>query len=340
MSDPVLDAALARAMARLRDPASPHLERGVEVALESALARPLREVIDPDRAVALALGAIDAERIERVLHDIVHPAIDRQRDGAAARGDTVAQWVPDDGPALLDEIVAGARRPRGAWASAIVDPAHVRELLAPVLQETLLAFARKLPGVGGAESNQAGKLLGGLARGLAQGAGAQAQKLADLGRGVLGGLGAEMEKRIGTAAKDFSQNAFEPLRETFVQRLESDEGKAILGTMRAHAVRTLLEAPAAQLIEDLDAAPRASVDRLIARSIAHVAGREETRALMRAEVETFLAAREGRTVRDLLDELGVTGPAIAEARIALTTVARAAAQGDALEGWLRELLAE
>lgn len=340
MTDPALETTLARALARLRDPESPLLARGAALAVDAALDRPLSEVIVPERVVELVVLAVDEARVERALAEIVHPAQDRQRALLAAQDDTLAAWLPDGAAALLEEIAAGTRQPRGKWATKLVDRAHVRELLAPVLQETLLAFARKLPMVGGVEEGRAGKLLGGLARGLAQGAGEKAQKLADLGRTALGGIGAEMEKRIVSSARDFSHSAFEPLRDTFAERLTSEEGKAILARMRAHAIGVLLEAKAAELIDDLDSAPRAPLDRLIARTIAHDVQRPEMQAILRAEVEAFLAPRAGTTVRALLAEWGMADAAAAEARRITELVARAAVAETAFEAWLRDLLAE
>lgn len=339
-ADPHLDPLVARALARLRDPEGALLPRAVDLAIDAALARPLRDLVDPDRIVALAVASIDEARVERALAELVHPARDRQRALLETTGETLSSYLPDGAATLLDEIAAGTRPPRGAWSTALVDPAHVRELLAPVLQDTLLAFARKLPLVGAAEDNRAGKLLGGLARGFAQGAGEKAQKLADLGRGMLGGIGAEMEKRVAVAAREFSHGAFDPLRDTMKQRLESDDGKAILARMRKHAIDVVLGARVADLLGDLDAAPRAPLDRLVARTLAHDVARADVQALLRAEVEAFLAAREGVTLGAFLDEWSLREEAVRDARRIAELVARAAVATDDAERWLRDLLAE
>src|SRR6185369_14993060 len=134
----------------------------------------------------------------------------------------------------------------------------------------LLSFARKLPLVGGVTEAEgparaAGKLFG-MARELAHNAGERAGKLADIGRGVLGNIGGEMEKRVATAAREFSQGAFDPLEAAFVARLRSDEGQAILARMRTHAIDGLLAARAADVAADLDTLPRDALDKLLARS--------------------------------------------------------------------------
>lgn len=343
MADP-LDPILERALARLRAPESAALDGLVDLLIDAALARPIAAALDPERAVALAVSVVEAERVERALATLVRPAWDRQRALLTARGDRVGDWLPEGGRALLDEVLAGAKLPRGEWARGLVDSADVRELIRPVLQDTLLAFARKLPLVGTASEAEgparaAGKLFG-MARELADKAGERAGKLADLGRGVLGGIGGEMEKRIHTAARDFSHGAFEPLEASFVARLRSDEGQAILTRMRARAIDRLLAAGAADVLADLDTLPREALDRLVARAIAFGAARPELAEMLRAEVAAFVKAHEGRTVGEVLEAWSLRAIAVTELRRELRAIAGATAAGPGAEAWLRALLAE
>lgn len=334
---------VARAMARLRAPGSAELGALVDLLLEAALARPVAAAIDAERVVAVTIAVLEAERVERVLGTLVRPAWERQRALVEKRGDRVKDWLPEGGAELLHEVLGEGRLPRGAWAKKIVSAAEIRELLAPVLQETLLAFARKLPLVGGsveqdsAAGKAAGKLLG-LARGIAHNAGERAGKLADLGRGVLGGLGGEMEKRVAAAARDFSHSAFEPLEAAFAARLASPEGRAILERMRTRAVREILAAPAAEIAADLDALPREAVDRLVARAIAFGAARPELDEMLRAEIAAFVAAHAGKSVGDALAEWGVRDVVVRELRVELLAIAERAAADARAEAWLRSLL--
>lgn len=344
MTDSDFDVLVARAIARLRAPESPELAALVDLLLDAALTRPIADAIDADRVVALTVAVVQAERVERALATLVRPAWERQRALVEKRGDRVKDWLPEGGAELLDDVLAQARLPRGAWAKKIVSAGEVRELLAPVLQETLLAFARKLPLVGGAAEEgggaagkAAGKLLG-LARGIAHNAGERAGKLADLGRGVLGGIGGEMERRVAAAARDFSHGAFEPLEDAFAARLRSDEGRAILERMRTRAVREILAAPAAEIASDLDALPREALDRLVANAIAFGAARPELAEMLRAEVAAFVSAHAGQSVGDVLRAWGLRDLAVRELRQELGAIAARAAADARAEAWLRALL--
>jgi len=341
-ANPDLDAIVTRAMARLRSPASPELDALVDLLLEAALSRPIEGGIDAERVVAVSISVLDADRLERALGELVRPAWERQRALLEKRGDKVQDWLPEGGSALLDDLLTKAQVPKGAWAKKVIDASEVKELLAPVLQETLLAFARKLPMVGGVdEESAAGKAAGrlfGLAKGIAQNAGERAGKLAYLGRGVLGGLGGEMEKRVAGAARDFSHGAFEPLEATFVARLRSDEGQAILLRMRQRAVRTILSASAAELARDLDSLPREALDRLVARAIAFGVSRPELAEMLSAEVSAFVADQAGRDVGEALEAWGLRELAVREARIELLAIAQRATEDVRAETWLRDLL--
>lgn len=334
-----------QALSRLRDDDHPALRSLAILLVEDALDRPLRDIIEPERVVTMTVASIDVERIGRSLGNVIRPILDRQREILDGRGDRAREWLPGDAEAQLEAIVARTRVTPRKWMGSLVDPNDVRELLAPVLQETLLAFARRASlfgkegGGAGAEAppKASSGLLGGLAKGIAQSATERASKL---GKGVLGNLGAEMEKRMGSAARDFSQGAFEPLRDAFRDRVKSPEGKAILLRMRSRAIRKICDAKASELLELLDAAPREKVDALIAAAITHDIAREEVRAMVRDEVEVFLAAREGMTLRGLLDEWNMTDAVRDEAHFFAMKFARSAVRSDAFEGWLRALLTE
>ncbi len=338
-----MDVVVARAMARLREPDSAALNELVELLIEAALARPAASAIDRDRIVAVTIAVVDADRVERALAELVRPAWDRQRALIEKRGDRVQDWMPEGARPLLEDVLAGARRPRGAYTSELVRSADVRELLAPILQETLLSFARKLPIVGGASEAEgparaAGKLFG-MAAQLAHNAGERAGKLADIGRGVLGGIGGEMEKRIGAAAREFSQGAFEPLEAAFVARLRSEEGQEILTRMRQRVVDALVAAKASEVAADLDSLPREALDRLVARSIAFGVARPELAEMLRAEIDAFLAKHAGLNVGQLLDAWSLREVAVTEARRELRAIATLAIADASADAWLRRLLA-
>jgi hypothetical protein len=355
VTDEGIDPIVARAMARLREDESTHLASLVDLLVDAALARPIGEAVDPDRVVAATVAVITAERVERAIAELGRPFLDRQRALLASRGDTVGEWLPEGGRAHLAEVLAGARLPRGEWAKGLVATSDLRELALPVLQETLLSFAKKLPIVGGGESGAsaeaaparaAGKLFG-LASALAHSAaekaaekaGDRAAKLADLGRGVLAAAGGEMEKRVVAAVKDFSQNAFEPLEAAFIARLRSDEGQAILARMRARAVDRVLAARVAEVLADADTLPREPLDELVAGAIAFGASRPELAQMLREEVAAFTRKYEGKTVGEVLDAWQLRSIVVTEARRELFAIAKATAAGPGAEAWLRALLA-
>ena len=342
-----IDLFVSRALDRLRAPDAPALHALVDLLLEAALSRPVSGAIDPERVVASTVSVISLSRVERAITTLARPAWARQRGLLAKRGDRVRDWLPEGSRVSLDELLAGAALPRGEWTRGLVDTADMRELIAPLLQETLLSFARKLPLVGGVADAEgparaAGKLFG-IARELAHNAGGRAGKhpaaIGEGGRSVLGGIGGEMEKRVASAAREFSQGAVEPLEAAFVARLASDEGRVILARMRQRAIDRVLAASAADVAADVDALPEEALDRLVAQAIAFGAARPELAEMLRAEVAAFVSAHEGKTVGEVLDVWGLRELAITEARRELRAIAAATVADASAEAWLRDLLA-
>src|SRR5690606_38041897 len=122
-------------------------------------------------------------------------------------GETLGDLLPLDTQQKLVEILVALEAPRPDWLREAIDPDLVKELFAPVLQRTLLSFARRLPlaGLSGAA--------GGFADKLKKRVGERAEKLADAGRRAMGGLGAQLDERIQAAAREFAEGAQRELRE-------------------------------------------------------------------------------------------------------------------------------
>jgi hypothetical protein len=346
VTDESIDVLVSRAITRLRADDSAELAALVDLLLDAALARPIAEVLDADRIVGIAIATLDRARIEDALSKLARPAWDRQRALLDTRGHRVGDWLPEGGRAALEQVVSGAKAPSGEWSRGLVDSADIRELIAPVIQDTLLNFARKLPLVGNVADSEgparaAGKLFG-IARELAHNVGERAAeragKLADIGRGVLGGIGGEMEKRVVQAAREYSQSAVEPLETAFVDRLRSDEGREILARMRTRAIDRVLAARAADVLADLDTLPRASLDALVAQAIAFGVRRPETAAMLRAEVDAFVQSNASKSVGEVLDAWGLRDLAVTELRRELRSIASVTANDARTEAWLRALL--
>lgn len=287
----------------------------VRSAIDHAFAQPIRAYVDRDSLVALARKATTQANVALLLSSHGRPGFERQRTRSARLGETVGDLLPPDSEAHLEAILAGARLPEAAWAKNLVDRKLVNQLVSPVVQQTLLAFAKKLPIPGvndqatGAASALGGALLGGLG-GLAGGAG----KLLDVGKSVVGGLSAELEKKMQAVAKDFAENANEGFRDAMQKRLESEEGKRLVREIVLTAHARLRNVAVADVLADADALPAAELDAMVASTLAHNAARGAVADALRAEIDAALGVDGDLTLGAFLDRAGVR----AEAEAALT----------------------
>jgi hypothetical protein len=289
----------ARVLSRLAgdDPASRMAL--VRAATAHTLAQPIATYVDRDSLVALARAATTDANVLRLLEAHGRPGLERQKTRSARIGETIGDLLPHTSEARVLKVLEGARLPNAAWTRGIIDAKRVNDLVAPVVQQSLLAFAKKLPipGVGEGGGAIGGALRSGLG-GLAGGAG-------KLFGGVVGGISAEVEKRLTSIAHDFAEHASTDFLEALRARLESDEGRAIVRdiVIRAHA--KIRDVKVADVLAETDALPAAELDALIAATIAHNAPRSAIADALRAEIEAALAVDGAMTLGAWLDRAGI-----------------------------------
>lgn len=274
----------------------------VRAATDHTLAQPIASFVDRDSLVALARRAVTDANVGLLLASHVRPGVERQKARSQKLGETVGDLLPHDSEARVLAVLDRSRLPKAAWAAGIVDPKLVNKLVAPVVQQTLISFTKKLPipGMGGGGGALGGALRGGLG-GLAGGAG----KLLDVGKSVVGGLSAEFEKTMNSVAKDFAETASDEFRDALKKRLASDEGKAIVRDLVVRGHARIRDVPVAELLAELESLPTAEVDALVAATLAHNAPRSAVADAVRAEIDAAMAVDGTMSLGAWLDRAGI-----------------------------------
>jgi hypothetical protein len=234
--------------------------------------------------------------------------------------------------------------PKASWSKGMVDPKLVQQLVAPVVQDTLVSFAKNLPipGLGGgadAEDSDRGSRGGGSVFGIRKRLKAEAGRLAEKGRDALGGLGAELERQVKGAARDFSENASTEFRRAMQNRMKSPDGKRLVAEIREQIVETVLDTPIHALIADLDTVPDADLVALVPPIADHNHDRAAFAEAVKGEIEAALSIEGETTARAWLTEqaqLDAVREAVAKQ---LDPVVRDFFGADAFAGWLDEVLA-
>jgi hypothetical protein len=335
--------AAARVISRLAERGGARVTTLVDRAIEHVLERPIAAFVDVDELTDIVVATVTSGNAHRLAERHLKPGRLRQQAWLKGRKETPSDWMGKEARTELEAIVRELKPPRGKWLDGAVDPADVRQLVSPVIQETLTRFVQKLP-IPGVSGPAAGTGTGGSSAGLGSkllsGFGRSAEKLVDAGRSVLGGLGAEMEQRFAAVARDFSQSATGEMRGAFADRARSDEGKRLLARMRQQALSHVLGTPVATIVADGEKLPWDDLIALVEPIAGHLHGYAPFRAAVRHELEALIAVEGAHTLKSRLEEAGL----LEQVRVALSgraaTEVTTFVESAAFVGWLNELLGE
>jgi len=302
---------------------SPLRDEGARLAVDHVLGRKLTELVDFEEATAIAVRALTGENLARAIERHIQPGFRRYVAATETSGEVVGALVPDPARAKIRAVVQNSKLPQGKWAEGLVDPALLRKLFGPVWVQLLLSFGTRvpLPGMGAASGAAAavGRGMGGIAGRIKE----RAEKIADAGRSVMGGIGAEVEKRIQSAARDFSDTAAEIFRDALRDRLKSREGQELVAQISEQVIEHVMTTSLAAIQKDVDAIDVDGIFGVVPDIVAHAAPGPFVRGLVNGEVEAYLALEGQRTLSDLLAETGV----LAETREATIRRASLVARG-------------
>ena len=340
MSD--ADRVAARIVGRLTSAQAPLRAELAEILVDQLFERRVRDVVDLAGVHGLLLQLFSSANLRRIVEEHVAPGFARyaaDREGQSAR---VGSLVDPVAHQKLHALVRNFRVPDAKWAEHGLDPALLRRLFGPVWTQVLQTFAKRLPmplGAASAPAADGGRnASAGLTGVLTRSVQAQAEKLIDRGRSVMGGLGAEVERRLSVAARDFSDTAAHAFRQSMQERLRSDEGRELVSQILAGFTDHVLRTRFAELQLDVDVLPVAELFDLVPELVSHAARSAFVQGIVQRETETWLTAQGERRLGELLDEY--------ECRAAVRTliasqIDRLAAhvfEAPAFSDWLQRLL--
>jgi hypothetical protein len=334
-----------KVLARLRNDENGLRSRGAAMVVDTLFARPVAELVDGDEVARLVIEALTAPNATRLVQRHVHPGRARWTAHVKQTGELPKDFVSAATLAKLEALTVSAKLPKGAWANDAVDATLVRQLLAPVLQDTLVNFASRLPlpGMGGhapepEPKRSTSSTLGFLGSRMKAEVEKRAGGLVDVGRSIVGGLSAEVESRMQQLARDFSMSAQTDMRSAFEARLKSDEGKAIVAKLRAQIFRKAISTPLHVFDADTQRLPWDDLLALAGEIAEHNAARPVVRAWIADEVKALLAIEAGRTLGELLEEAGLAATARAMLVPRVDTHAAQVVASDAFAEWLGDLV--
>jgi hypothetical protein len=323
---------------------SPLRDELLGLVFDAVAAQPLSGLLADPGLVPLIYKALNRENAQRIATRHVLPGISRVDTAFRGTKHKIGDAVSEQGQRELRAIVASGKGPRLGWLKGAVDPNEVRLLVAPVVQQVLIQFTTKLPIPGLAGSGGGGSSGGGGIGGLVGMLGKQVQRsagqLADVGKSVMSGLGSEFERRMQQMARDFSQTAIVEFRSALATRLQSEEGKQIVGRIRDRVVEHILAAKLDDASKDLMHLPVLDIGALVVSIIDHLPSQPWFREILEAEVHAVLGELGKRSLSDLLEENGLLAEARALTFAAVAPGVKTLAASSAFGDWLDRLLAQ
>ncbi len=325
---------------RLNADDSPHRRALAGIVVDYTLDLPLRALADPDEVLDALLGAVTTPNLDRVWTRHLEPAKGRREARWRESGERVGDLIAPETAGRIEALLSRPQGPTASWARGAVDPADVRQLLAPALQQVLLSFVEKIasltPKVPRASEPRAPSRFG-LRDRLKAGIKERGEQVLGAGKSVLDGMGLDFTERLEESAKEFGESASGVLRKGVEKRLESEEGKEILTRIRIQLFRRLLDTQLIELAGDASKGDPAEVGAIVGEVLSHNAGRNEVRAALRAEIAALLDVEGDRSVRDLLAEAGVLDLVREPTKKRLDELGRDLFASEAFAQWLGEV---
>jgi hypothetical protein len=167
---------------------------------------------------------------------------------------------------------------------------------------------------------------GGAGLGIRDALGWGARAAAAAGKGLLGGIGGEIQKQLQDRVRDVVDGSMAMVQARIADRLASDETARTLGAARRRAFLGLLEMTEADAAKSVRRTPFDKLDSLVPKVIAHNLARAEVREVVRDEIRAVVAELARQTVGELLDEAGLRDAARAALHAHGLPIARALAQ--------------
>lgn len=298
-------------------------DRLVESSWEQIVETPLRELVPPEEAQALADAYLQGDRLEELVRPVVEAVLPRVI--RAYRDDTapVGRWVPDSARGAIERMVSRPGLVHEDWIRALFKQRVVEAVMADALYRGIRDFSTIMPRLmlSLMPTNRFAKL---------GGAGA-------IGKRVVEELERRIEPEIKTFLEGGTKRALVRAADFAVEHRDDDAALAfrrnVVQFVLSKSPRFHVHAITDEMLEELGP---------IARKVAkHVASREETRTLVEQAIAEVDRDFGGKAVGDVLREIGIEETPDLKAWAAVTWPGLVRCiESPGVKAWMDELVVE
>jgi hypothetical protein len=316
---------------QLRAPDHAALTGLIDLLVDDALDRPLREAVDVERWPALVGELLRAwaasEAAERRLVETVQEGIEQLADVTGPLGER----LPDTVRKGLQDLARRPYSPNKELVLKLIDQEPVRKLLREILLDTVTRFAKKLRSTG--EATTVGGALGGLGRFAKRRAGT----LGSIAGEVASAVGGEVEKQVERKAAEFVDGALSGVIHRIASKLGDPTHAADQAALRMALLDSALRLTGPEVAEELRRSDPEGLATLLRRSLQGWIDSDGFEDQLRSGLESIVTAQGDRTLRATLDDVGLRDTLTTTARELGIEHARRFVATAAFATWLRDL---
>lgn len=305
-------------LARLREDES-HIEGLVTVAVDHALTRPLAELIDPNWLAAALADGVRSVSGSPDFRPWLEAQLERGLDQAGKVGGTVGDHLP---VTLLGPLQTALRReyvPDPALVRALMDHPSLRELIAAVLEASILEYGKRIKSVvDELPGSRLGSRLAGVARGVASAAGVD-----------------KVEDRVRTFVQGMLGRAVDMTIDRFCDPAHAPD----MATWRIDILGAVMEQPVDRLIAEGHKFPPAQVAEDAANMIQALSTWRQLAETVESSLSALLGDFGAVTAGEWLANSGLLEAWRPQLEHMLRSELQALVETDGFGGWLERLMA-
>ncbi len=298
------------------------LDTLVSLAIDHLLAQPIAQLVDApllaQQTVLSLHNAAHSETTEEWIREQIVNQRNRLPDG------TLRDHVPAE---VIQPIKSAISRPvtlNRAIVGRLVEHGAIEDLLRELLVNALQGFAKRIrPTVPGAAKTTS-----------------RLRTLKKVGEGMLGGLGAEIERQAEQKAKEFVDSILASVVAQAADNLCDPSKAETYGRFRGHILDQMLDTPMADLASEIDKLDPEALVSTAAAAIRALSERENLVAEVTQLIESGLSTLEKKSAGELLEEAGIADSWRRDAEAQVSSIARGFIATPSFQSWLEELLSE
>lgn len=274
----------------------------IDHAFDHLCEQPLASWMDASQVLPMLDASMTAERIQQYQEKLATPLRTRLIERAKQSTLTHRVWLPQNVIELLEKQLGTPVKIPRKFIDEAVASEQVREGVRQMVSETLDNFVSKALGADAGGSSSSGGSGGGGLRGVLS---FGARAAVGVGKGLLGGMGEELQKQLRERAKDFVDASMSAVQKRLAERLASEETAIALGKRRQKTFLKALSTTEAESGKWIERMPWKQIDELTPTVIIHNLARAELRTAIEEEARAVIESLGQETIGEHLDRAGL-----------------------------------